>query len=176
MRSALSPRPLLPSLLMQTIPLSAAGVLIAFLTVVGPQGGLPLRPHSPDWALLADQAPVLQLHIAAAVVALLIGLALLMGAKGNRLHRVLGWTWAGAMGVVALSSLFIRDINAGAFSFIHLFTGWTLIVLPMGLYAARRHDVMRHRARMTGLFVGALLIAGMFTFFPGRLLWRVFLG
>lgn len=176
MRSALSPRPPLSSLLLFAIPVGAAGVLIAFLTIVGPQGGLPLRPHAADWALLARQAPVLQLHIAAALLALLIGLALLLGAKGDRLHRVLGWSWAGAMTVVALTSIFIRDINAGAFSFIHLFTGWTLIVLPMGLYAARRHDVVRHRARMTGLFVGALLIAGMFTFFPGRLLWRVFLG
>ena len=157
-------------------PLIGAAVLGWFLFVVAPGWGLPVRLHTPDWALLADQAPVLQIHIAAASVALVIGVVLLVGIKGNGLHRALGWTWAVAMATVAISSIFIRNINDGAFSWIHLFTGWTIIVLPMALYAARRHDIAAHRARMTGLFVGALLIAGMFTFFPGRLMWRVFLG
>lgn len=29
---------------------------------------------------------------------------------------------------------------------------------------------------MTGLFVGGLLIAGLFTFAPGRLMWQVVFG
>jgi uncharacterized membrane protein len=29
---------------------------------------------------------------------------------------------------------------------------------------------------MTGMFVGGLLLAGLFAFIPGRLLWTVFLG
>lgn len=111
-----------------------------------------------------------------ATLALVIGVVLLAGVKGNGLHRTLGWTWAVAMATVAISSIFIREINHGAFSWIHLFTGWTIIILPMALYAARTHNIAAHRGRMTGLFVGALLIAGMFTFFPGRLMWRVFLG
>jgi len=157
-------------------PLIGAAVLAYFLFVLAPGWGLPVRPHAPDWALLADQAPVLQLHIAAATVALVIGVVLLAGVKGNTLHRTLGWTWALAMAIVAISSIFIRNINHGSFSWIHLFTGWTIIILPMALYAARTHNIAAHRGRMTGLFVGALLIAGMFTFFPGRLMWRVFLG
>lgn len=157
-------------------PVIGAAVLAWFLFVAAPGQGLPLRPHAPDWALLGQQAPVLQVHIAAATVALVIGMVLLVGIKGNILHRTLGWTWALAMATVAISSIFIRNINEGAFSWIHLFTGWTIIILPMALYAARTHNVAAHRGRMTGLFVGALLIAGMFTFFPGRLMWRVFLG
>lgn len=156
--------------------LVGAGLLAWFLFVVAPGQGLPLRPHAPDWALLAAQAPVLQVHIAAATVAVVIGVLLLAGVKGNALHRALGWTWAAAMATVAISSIFILNINDGAFSWIHLFTGWTIIILPMALYAARRHEIANHRSRMTGLYVGALLIAGMFTFFPGRLMWRVFLG
>ncbi|WP_426027005.1 DUF2306 domain-containing protein [Brevundimonas sp. TWP2-3-4b2] len=157
-------------------PVIGAAVLAWFLFVAAPGQGLPLRPHAPDWALLAAQAPVLQVHIAAATVALVIGVLLLAGIKGNILHRTLGWTWALAMATVAISSVFIRNINDGSFSWIHLFTGWTIIILPMALYAARTHNIAAHRGRMTGLFVGALLIAGMFTFFPGRLMWRVFLG
>ena len=157
-------------------PVIATGILAWFLFVAGPEGGLPIQPHAPDWALLARQTPVLQIHIAAAVVALAIGLVLLAGAKGNRLHRTLGWAWVLAMATVAISSFFVREINGGALSLIHLLSGWTVIVLPMAVYAARRHEVARHRGRMTGLFVGALVIAGMFTLFPGRLMWRVFLG
>jgi len=151
----------------------ALGVL---LFVIGPQWGMPVRPHAPDWGLLARQTPVLQVHISAATLALGIGGVLLAGIKGNRLHRALGWTWAAAMATTAITSLFIRELNDGAFSWIHLLSGWTLVILPMALYAARRHEVAHHRGRMTGLFVGALLIAGMFTFCPGRLMWRVFLG
>ncbi|CAL1690290.1 hypothetical protein MMB232_00412 [Brevundimonas subvibrioides] len=157
-------------------PLIAAAVLAWLLLVLAPGWGLPVRLHAPDWALLAEQAPVLQVHIGAATLALGIGVVLLAGVKGNALHRTLGWTWAAAMTTVAFSSLFIRSTNPGSFSWIHLLTGWTLIILPMALYAARTHDVGAHRSRMTGLLVGALLIAGMFTFFPGRLMWRVFLG
>lgn len=176
MTDALPPRTALGNALTFGPPTIGAGVLGYLLLVVGPRSGLPLRPHAPDLGLIAAEAPVLQVHIAAACLALVIGVVLLAGIKGNRLHRTLGWTWALAMATVAISSIFIREINGGAFSFIHLFTGWTIIILPMAMYAARRHQVAAHRGRMTGLFVGALLIAGMFTLVPGRLLWRVFLG
>lgn len=157
-------------------PVIAAGVLGWFLFVAGPQGGLPFQPHAPHWALLARQTLVLQIHIAAAVVALAIGLILLAGIKGSRLHRTLGWVWVLAMATVAISSFFVRDLNGGALSLVHLLSGWTIIILPMAVHAARRHEVVKHRGRMTGLFVGALVIAGLLTLFPGRLMWRVFLG
>ena len=176
MTHALPPSSLNRTLMTFGPALIGAAVLSVFLFVMGPASGLPIRLHAPDWALLAEQAPVLQVHIAAATVALVIGIVLLAGVKGNTLHRALGWTWAVSMATVAISSIFIRNINDGAFSLIHLFTGWTIIILPMALHAARRHDIANHRGRMTGLFVGALLIAGMFTFFPGRLMWHVFLG
>lgn len=163
-------------LLLFAPPVIAAGVLAWFLLVAGPQDGLPFQPHAPDWALLARQTPLLQVHIAAAVVAMMIGLILLTGIKGNRLHRTLGWAWVLAMATVAISSFFVRELNGGALSLVHLLSGWTVIVLPMAVYAARRHEVAKHRGRMTGLFVGALVIAGLLTLFPGRLLWRVFLG
>lgn len=165
MTQTLPPQTALRNLLTIGPALVGAIVLFVFLLVLGPQWGLPLRPHAPDLALLARQAPVLQIHIAAATLAVVIGVILLAGVKGNTVHRTLGWTWAAAMATVAISSIFIRNINDGAFSWIHLFTGWTIIILPMALHAARRHEVAKHRRRMTGLCVGALLIAGMFTFF-----------
>lgn len=134
------------------------------------------HPHVPNLSLLAEQPPVIQAHVAAALTALLIGTVLLLGGKGNRLHRTLGWIWVVAMATVAISSFFIREINPGGFSFIHLISGWTVIALPMAVFAARRHKVRMHRRAMTGLFVGGLLIAGLFTFTPGRLMWQIVFG
>ncbi|GAW41738.1 hypothetical protein SH203_02147 [Brevundimonas sp. SH203] len=136
-------------------------------------------PHAPRWDLLLTSPVMIQVHVASAVTALVIGLVLLAGVKGDRLHRTLGWAWVLAMGTTALSSFFIHQINPngpGGFSLIHLLSGWTVIALPMAVHAARRHRVADHRRAMTGMFVGGLIVAGAFTFLPGRLMWAIFFG
>jgi len=132
--------------------------------------------HAPDWGRLARQPLEIQLHIAGALFALLIGTVLLVGIKGTAVHRGLGWAWVLAMTVTAISSLFIRQINGGALSLIHLLSGWTLIGLPMGVWAVRRGRIRAHARHMTGLFIGALIVAGAFAFVPGRLMWSLFFG
>jgi uncharacterized membrane protein len=132
--------------------------------------------HLPRFTLLGSAPPAVQAHVAAVTYALVVGTLLLAGPKGRRLHRVLGWSWVVAMALVALSSLYIREANDGAFSFIHLFTVLTAVSLPIGVIAARRHRVDIHRRTMTGLFVGGMLVAGAFAFLPGRLMWGMFLG
>lgn len=135
---------------------------------------LNIRPQTPDLAPILAAAPVIQLHLLSALTALAIGIILLAGVKGTTMHRTLGWAWVSAMAATAVSSLFIRELNGGAFSFIHLLTGWTIIVLPMAVFMARRHKVRQHQRMMTGLFVGGLIVAGMFAFMPGRILFSVF--
>ena len=132
--------------------------------------------HAPDWALLARQPAVIHLHILAAITALLLGTVQLIGVKGTGLHRAIGWGWVVAMTVVAVSSFFIRVIHPGSFSLIHLLSGWTLIALPMGVWAIRRGKVTRHARAMTLTFIGGLIVAGVFTFMPGRLMWAIFFG
>lgn len=153
-----------------------AGVLVATALAAAPVLMIRNGVHMPNLSLLAAAPVKIQLHVAAALTALAIGTVLMVGVKGTRLHRTLGWTWVVAMAATAVSSLFIREMNHGAMSWIHLLSGWTIVALPMAVYAARRHKVHMHRRFMTGLFVGGLLIAGAFTFLPGRLLWRVFFG
>ena len=58
----------------------------------------------------------------------------------------------------------------------HLLSVFTLIMLPLGLLRARRHEVEKHRWTMTGLFAGALVIAGAFTLLPGRIMHDVVFG
>lgn len=134
------------------------------------------RLHTLDWRLLLEVSPVIQLHIAAALTALVIGTVLLIGVKGTQRHRILGWGWVAAMATTAVSSLFIHSINPGGFSLIHLLSGWTIISLPMAIYAIRRGKVQAHRRAMTGMFVGGLIVAGALTFLPGRLMWAIFFG
>lgn len=142
-------------------------------------GGLALPAphlHAPRWELLLGAPAVIRMHIAAALVALVVGTALLAGVKGTRLHKALGWTWVAAMGVTAVGSFWIRVVNPGHWSFVHFLSGWVVIALPMAVVAIKRRNVRLHRRLMTGLFVGGLVIAGAFTFAPGRLMWDAFLG
>jgi uncharacterized membrane protein len=136
----------------------------------------PIHLHGPQVWRIAAAGPAIQLHLAGVAIAILIGAVLLAGVKGTTVHRVLGWTWVLAMMTAAVSSLFIRVINPGHFSFIHLLTGWVIIALPMGVAFARRHKVRLHARMMTGLFTSGLLIAGLFAFVPGRLMWNIVFG
>ncbi len=158
--------------------IAAAVTIVAVAVAAGGRFSLPssISLHAPDWSVFDGVGLPIQLHLAAALVTFAIGTIQLIGVKGSALHRVLGWTWVLAMGTTAVSSLFIRMLNHGAFSLIHLLSGWVIIALPMAVWAARRHKVDFHKKMMTGLFTGGLLVAGLLTFIPGRLMWRLFFG
>lgn len=174
------------SFLARTLPASrAAGTVLtiaAGLTAAvlfGPQlmrAVLHATPHGPDMPLLMAQPAVIKVHMLAAVAGVGLGATILSLRKGNTLHRTLGWTWTLFMAATAASSLFIVGLNGDHWSLIHLLSGWTLIILPFAVRAARKHDVMNHKRAMTGLFWGASIVAGAFTFLPGRLMWRLFFG
>ena len=126
--------------------------------------------------LLAAPTPIV-VHGFAALLAFALGIVQLAGPKGTRPHRVLGWTWAALMAAVAASSFGINTIRQfGPFSAIHLLSIFVLVVLPLALLAARRHRAAAHGRAMTLLFVGALVIAGAFTLYPGRIMHRVVFG
>jgi len=123
--------------------------------------------------LLAAPAMV-KVHVAAAITAFTVGFALMAGIKGNTLHRVLGYGWVVAMATTAISSFMLFGPVGSYFSLIHALSAWTLIVLPIGIAAARKGNIRSHRQAMTGVFTGGMLIACLFTFLPGRLMWDIF--
>ena len=126
--------------------------------------------------LLAAPA-VIQIHAFAALAAFALDAVQLAAPKGTIPHRTVGWIWAGLMLAVVLSSFFIHTIRMwGPFSPIHLLSILTLITLPLAVAHARRHLVERHRRAMMSLFIGALVIAGVFTFLPGRIMHAVVFG
>jgi uncharacterized membrane protein len=109
-------------------------------------------------------------HIATILVALGLTPLMLLRRRGDRPHRVLGWVWATALFLTAAISFFVRTINPGHFSFIHLLSVLTVVQVPLIVFYARRHDWKRHRSAVRGMVTGALLVAGFFTFPFGRLL------
>ena len=128
-------------------------------------------------APLLDASPVIQVHTFAAFAAFALGVVQLAAPKGTRPHRALGWVWALLMLAVAGSSLFIHEIRLwGPWSPIHFLSIFTLVSLPLAVFAAHRHRVETHRRAMIFLFVGALVIAGAFTLLPGRIMHQVVFG
>lgn len=123
-------------------------------------------------------APVLvQLHVFAALGALVIGAVQLVGHKGGAAHRRLGWSWVVAMLVVTLSSFgFSYDPTIGPFSWIHGLSAFTTVAVAVGVLEARRRKVKAHRTTMIMLFWFALVLTGAFTLLPGRIMHAVVLG
>lgn len=117
-------------------------------------------------------------HLASAVTAVGLGVVQLAAPKGVVPHRVLGWLWAMAFGLTAVTALFLTDTGVdaprvGPFSPLHLLALLALAGLPAGLWAARTRRVLLHRAVMVGVFAGVLVVAGLFALTPGRMLHRV---
>lgn len=109
------------------------------------------------------------IHFGTLAVALVVTPILLLRAKGDRFHRTLGYIWIAAMVVTAIDTFFIRDINDGNFSLIHLLSVLTLFVSWRIVASARKGDHVAHRKHVHGIVLGALLIAGFFTFMFNRL-------
>ncbi|WP_297321849.1 DUF2306 domain-containing protein [Novosphingobium sp.] len=119
------------------------------------------------------------LHFVTAFPALILGPIVLIRRKGDRLHRLLGRIWVGLLLVSAAASAFIHSPGGGVagtgFSFIHGFTVWTIVCVPLGVWFARTGKVEAHRSIMTGLYTG-LVIAGLTTLIPGRLFGNLLFG
>tara|TARA_Y100001954_G_scaffold213312_1_gene241852 strand:- start:1423 stop:1815 length:393 start_codon:yes stop_codon:yes gene_type:complete len=126
--------------------------------------------------LFQESAPI-PTHAMAAMAAVILGGLQLASAKGTTQHRVLGWSWVLLMMYVSVSSFFISSLRLwGAFSPIHLLSVWTLFSLGMAIYHARKDNIRQHKIWMVLLYVLALLVTGVFTLWPGRVMHAVLFG
>jgi uncharacterized membrane protein len=130
-----------------------------------------------DFTPLLTASPAIQIHAVAAILAFGLGGFVLFRRKGDRLHRMGGRIWVGLMLAVCLSSFFIHTIRMiGPFSPIHLLSIGTLYALWRGVTMARLRRIADHRRTMQLTYAGALVLAGFFTFMPGRIMNHVFFG
>ena len=123
-----------------------------------------------------DTNPVIQIHMLSAMAALFIGLFIFLRRKGTPLHVRLGKAWVMLMFIVSFTGMFIHEIRTwGLFSPIHLFSLIVPISLSLAIYYARKGRIADHKRSMIATFIGGNIIAGGFTFLPGRLNHDIFL-
>ncbi len=127
--------------------------------------------------------PLVWLHLFTVLVATTLTPVQLLRRKGDGRHRLLGMIWAVSMLMTAAISLTFstrhRDgwgIFSGDFSVIHILSFFVLFQVPRLVVAARNHDLARHESGVRGIVIGALLIAGVFTFAFNRMLGDWLLG
>ena len=128
-------------------------------------------------APLLQASLAIQLHAFAAMGAFVLGLVQFSAPKGTIPHRTIGWIWVALMLTVSISAFWIHQLWLwGPWSPIHLLAIFTLIMLPIAVLNAHRHRVAQHRLAMILIFLGALVIAGLFTLVPGRIMHAVVFG
>jgi uncharacterized membrane protein len=113
---------------------------------------------------------------AAALAVPLGGYQLLRRRRGDARHRRVGYVWVVSMLYVSITSFWIRDLRHGQLSLLHILSVVTLVSVILGIVAARRHDVRRHRANLRGAWFGLVgaMIGALAV--PDRLLPRFVLG
>ena len=116
--------------------------------------------------------PIL-IHLGFALSALALGPLALRSRKGSPLHRAAGYTWVLLMLAAALSSLFIRNfkgLNLWGYTPIHLLSLLTFVGITSAILAVVQRRISAHRKAMWSTYLGACVVAGLFTLLPSRLL------
>ena len=118
-----------------------------------------------------------QFHVATVLPAAVLGAILLARPKGTPAHRLLGKVWLLLMVATSLSTFFIHGIDTFAgFSPIHLLSAYVIAGSVMAVRAARRRDIRAHRGHVAGMYFGGIVVAGLFTLMPHRIMGAVIFG
>ena len=123
---------------------------------------------------LLESSLAIQIHTVSAIMAFVIGGLVLFRRKGDRLHRQGGRVWVALMVLLCISSFFIHTLQVvGIWSPIHILSVTTLIALFGAIRSARSRRIVEHQRIMQWTYFGALILAGYFTFLPGRIMHRM---
>lgn len=128
---------------------------------------------------LTEASLAIQIHTAAAILALGLGCLMWARKKGTKSHKMIGRGFIALMVAAAISAIFIRRLAPDTFfgfSLIHIFVPITLIGSWQVVTTARRKDFAKHQKHVRNIFFFALLIPGAFAFMPGRTMWNLFFG
>jgi len=143
---------------------TAIGAASAYALARAALGLAPTPPAAREVAVIV--------HLATVLPALPLGLYIFLARKGGARHRLLGRIWMALMAVTAVAALFIRHLNQGQFSFIHIASVVTLVGIPLAITAARQGRIAAHRRHLVAMFIGAMLVSGVLSFLPGRIMWN----
>ncbi len=110
-------------------------------------------------------------HVFAALTSVVLGgYQVWRRPKGDGRHRLLGRAWVVLILWTAVSSFWIRHINDGAFSWLHVLSVVTLVTVTLGVVNALRGNVPAHRGNMVGSWLGSMgaMVAALAV--PGRMI------
>jgi uncharacterized membrane protein len=128
-------------------------------------------------APLISASPLIQAHAYTALAAVGVGLVQFALPKGVLPHRALGYFWAALMLSVAGTSLFISAHPVfGPFGPIHILSFFVLFNVPFAVWMARRGKTKTHARSMAWIYALALILTGLFTLWPGRIMNEVVFG
>ena len=84
---------------------------------------------------------------------------------------------------MSISAIYIQQINPGQYSPIHLLIPFTLVSLIYSIWNIRQFKktkqtkyIRNHKYSMISVYIGALVIAGLFTLMPGRIIHGLLFG
>ena len=121
---------------------------------------------------------LMYLHLATILPAFVLGTLSFILKKGTVTHKIIGLIYMILLILTAFITLFMPSFIGphlfNHFGWIHLFSFLTIYTVPTAYTAIKKGDVRRHKIKMIGLYVGAILIAGAFTFVPGRYMHTLF--
>ena len=131
-----------------------------------PPAPSPRRSDVHAWTLL------IVTHVVGALTSVVLGgYQVWRRPKGDTRHRLLGRVWVVLILWTAISSFWIRHINEGAFSWLHVLSVVTLVTVTLGVVNAVRGNVPAHRGNMVGgSWVGACGAMVAATAVPGRMI------
>jgi uncharacterized membrane protein len=115
--------------------------------------------------------PIIVTHTAIAVAAMGLGAFAFTRQKGSPIHKLSGRIWVALMIAVAGTSYWIR--STGTFSWIHGLSIAAVVSLAIAVFLARKKKIRAHQGWMLGIYFGALVLTGLFTLMPGRLIGRM---
>ena len=112
-----------------------------------------------------------QFHVATVLPAAVLGAILLARPKGTPAHRLLGKIWLVLMVLTSFSTFFIHGLNVvGGFSPIHLLSIYVILGSVRAIQTARHGNIRAHRAHVAGMYFGGIVVAGLFTLVPHRVM------
>jgi uncharacterized membrane protein len=131
---------------------------------------------------LLDAPFAIQFHFLTVVPAFFLGAwQLFLSYKGSPSHRLLGKIYLTLMLATSVAAFFIPSFTSFSIGggpirlgLIHLFIPLTLNGIWQTRRALRTGNIAAHKASMRGMYFGGLLIAGLLTFLPGRVMYRMF--
>jgi len=118
---------------------------------------------------------LIYIHLATILPAFVIGTYQMIRKKGTAQHKLLGRIYLVLMLFTAAITLFIPSVVGSwklfnHFGLIHILSFVTIFSCIGGYLAIKSGNINLHKFFMISLYVGGLLVAGFFTFVPGRLL------